>query len=284
MSAWFRQLRGELFRLFARKRTYIGFGAFLALEAALIFFFQLEKPRRWIERMAENAGGSGAVDEYFSALTLGFLVLRLSVFLLGGLYLALVAGDIVAKEAEDGTLRMVLSRPVSRLRLLAIKWAACVVYSVALVLFIGATSLGVGLVLRGWGGGFMVIAPEDRILLLYPWGEGLAKYAVGVVLLALSMTTVSAIGFFFSCLRIKPAAATILTLTVLFADFVLEKMPPLEDYRPYFLTAKMGVWVKGLLEHPPWAAMAQDYIYLAGVAATFLVAGWLIFQSRDFKT
>ncbi len=31
-------------------------------------------------------------------------------FLLGSIYFALVAGDIVAKETEDGNMRMVLSR------------------------------------------------------------------------------------------------------------------------------------------------------------------------------
>ena len=35
-----------------------------------------------------------------------------TVFLLGGLYLALVvAGDVMSKEVEDGTMRMILCRP-----------------------------------------------------------------------------------------------------------------------------------------------------------------------------
>ena len=42
------------------------------------------------------------------------IVVHLSVLLLGAIYLALVAGDIVAKENEDGHYRLLLVRPISR--------------------------------------------------------------------------------------------------------------------------------------------------------------------------
>ena len=38
-------------------------------------------------------------------------------FLLGGLFLALVSGDVVSKEVEDGTMRMMLCLPASRWRI-----------------------------------------------------------------------------------------------------------------------------------------------------------------------
>ncbi len=270
-------------KLLARKRTYIGFGAFVLLEAVLVWFFQREKPREWIARMAERAGG-GVIDDVFSALTMGFLVLSFSVFLLGAIYVALVSGDIVAKEAEDGTLRMVLARPVSRFRVLFIKWLACLLYTMALIFFIGTTSFLVGVILRGWGGSFLVMAPDQHLLVIYDWGEGLRRYFTGLFFLSLSMCVVASVGFLFSCLKVKPAAATILTLTVLFADFVLNKMPPLEAYRRYFLTSKLDAWVEVLREHPPIPTLIRDYAYLGGVAATCFVIAWLIFQSRDFKT
>ena len=37
MRLFFQQLYWELFRLFARRRTYIGFGVFLAVE--ILFYF-----------------------------------------------------------------------------------------------------------------------------------------------------------------------------------------------------------------------------------------------------
>ena len=39
------QVRSELKKLFARRRTYIGYGAFLILELVILWVFHLDKPR-----------------------------------------------------------------------------------------------------------------------------------------------------------------------------------------------------------------------------------------------
>src|SRR3954462_15002653 len=63
------------------------------------------------------------------------------VALLMPLYATLVGGDLVAKEAEDGTLRMILCRPISRFRLLLAKWFAGLIFCALLVVTLGATAL-----------------------------------------------------------------------------------------------------------------------------------------------
>ena len=73
---------------------------------------------------------------------------------------ALVGGDIVAKEAEDGTLRMILSRPISRLRLILIKWLAGMVFSLLLVIALGAFGILFSSFWFPWGGMF-VFVPGD---------------------------------------------------------------------------------------------------------------------------
>src|SRR4051812_30652076 len=76
-------------------------------------------------------------EEFLSALSVAIIMLLPQVILLMPLYAALVGGDLVAKEAEDGTLRMILSRPISRFRLLLAKWFAGVIFSVVLVTVLG---------------------------------------------------------------------------------------------------------------------------------------------------
>ena len=104
MSLFFYQLRGELQKLFARKRTYIGFGAFLLVEAAVLFLLNLPKPKMSLRRVIEQNGY--AFEQYFSGLTLGLMMVMWTTFLLGALFLALVAGDVVSKEVEEGTMRI----------------------------------------------------------------------------------------------------------------------------------------------------------------------------------
>ena len=130
----------------------------------------------------------------------------------------------------------------------------------------------------------MVIAPKTKFLQLYDWDEGIIRYGMAIGMLSVSMGVMASVGFMFSCFRVKPAAATILAMTVLFADFVMSKMPPLEAYRPYFLTTKVDAWIQILRDPVPVASMVADNGIVVGVCATCFVIGALVFHLRDFKT
>ena len=198
MRLFLQQWRAELWKLFARKRTYLGFGAFVLLEIVVFVLFHLKGGENWMRMMIQKNGE--VFDRYNSGLTLAFILLVIAVVLLGSIYLALVAGDVVAKESEDGVMRLLLARPVSRLRLMIVKFASCAVYTVVLMQFIAWTALGLGVLLRGWGGGLFVFVPERSILSFFDAGEGLQRYAIGCSLLSLSMMAATSVAFFFSCL------------------------------------------------------------------------------------
>src|SRR5439155_5134251 len=104
MNLFLPQLRSELLKMFARKRTWIGFGAFVFVEVLVLMLWQLPGGQRWMRHMIERNGGM--FEQYFSGLTLAVIMVAMTVILLGGLYLSLVGGDVVAKEVEDGTMRM----------------------------------------------------------------------------------------------------------------------------------------------------------------------------------
>ncbi len=105
-----------------------------------------------------------------------------------------------------------------------------------------------------------------------------------MLLLGLSRCTLSSIGFAFSCLRIKPAAATILALSVLFVDSVLQMLPFMAPYKEHLLTHRMSNWVYVLENHVSWAKLAESYTALIGLDLTLFVLGWMAFRVRDFKT
>ncbi len=276
-----KQLQGELLKLFARKRTYIGFVAFLAVEALILLLLNLPAVRRAITRVIEQAGYPAS--EYLSGLTLAFLILLWSVFLLGSLYLALVAGDVVSKEVEDGTLRMMLCRPVTRGRILQIKLVAVLLYSLVLTWFIALTALAAGLLHSG-AGGLFIFAPMERIFALYEFFPGLGRYLQATALLSLALLTIPCIGFFLSCLNMKPAAATTITLSVLFLDTILKNIPYFESLRPWFVTARMTAWVRVMEYNVPWEAIAEDFVWLFAINATLVILAWQAFLRRDFKS
>jgi len=274
------QFRFELVKMFARKRTYIGFVAFFLMEMLILFMLNLPQPKMRFRHIIEQNGYG--FQDYYSGYTLAMQILMYTTTLLGSLYLALIAGDLMAKEVEEGTMRMLLCRPISRLRVTLLKFLAAITYSFALIGFIGITALVTSLIYRGPGGLF-VMAPENGIFALIPPERALRMYLMAMPLLALSMATISCLGFLFSCCNMKPAAASIVTLSVIFLDFIFRGIPYFESLHQYFITTHLSAWMHIFETYPPWSRMIEDYSYLIALDITCLIIGSAIFLQRDLK-
>jgi ABC-2 type transport system permease protein len=281
MSTFLRQLYFELLKLFARKRTYLGFAAFVVIE--LLILMGLHTPHA--HQMFLRAMRPNGLDfsHYFSGLTLAYVMMSYTVFILGSLYMALVCGDIISKEVEDGTMRMVLSRPVSRGRILLLKLLACAVYTFSLVFFIIASSLVVGIVDRGYGG-LIVIVPWEHVFAFYEGGPGLWRFFLAGGVLGLLMLTFAALGFMFSCFNMKPSTATIMTLSVYLFDSIIRGVPYFEHLQGYLLTHHMAMWIQVFQPEIPWPKIGYSILYLGLFDLLFVSIGTWYFARRDFKS
>lgn len=274
------QLKNELWKLFGKKRTYIGFGAFILAQTAMLLAF---KYTRWQSDFERLLGSNGYLaSEFISALTVAVVMLMPQIILLMPLYTSLVGGDLVAKEYEDGTLRMILSRPISRSRLLLVKWIAGVIFAAVLVVALGFIALGFARVLFPWKGMFF-FAPGMAFSVL-PAGEGLARFVLAHVFLAVNASVILSVAFMFSCFNMKPAAATILALSYMFVNVVLEGIPFFDRYEHWFITHHFRCWLHVFQNPIPWAQILQSEIVLLAACATTFVIGCTAFQVRDIKS
>src|ERR1039457_7234089 len=206
------QLKNELWKLFGKKRTYIGFGAFLLVQTAMLLAFRFTPWQSDFEKLLNSNGY--LASEFISVLTVSLVMLIPQILLLMPLYVTLTGGDMVAKEAEDGTLRMILSRPISRVRLLQVKWIAGIVFSAVLVLALGTIALGFARMLFPWKGMFVFGELPHQIFGLFPPGEGLRLYVFAHLFMAMNAVAMLSVASMFSCFNMKPAAATILALSL----------------------------------------------------------------------
>ncbi|MGD0258215.1 MAG: ABC transporter permease subunit [Verrucomicrobiota bacterium] len=277
---FYRHLRNELWKLFGKKRTYIGFGAFLLAQNAMLLTFRFTRWQADLERML--AGNGYLAKEYVSALTVAVIMLIPQIVLLMPLYVALVGGDLVAKEVEDGTLRMILSRPISRFRLLFVKWVAGVIFAAMLVAVLGGTALGFARLWFPWKSMF-VFVPGTVFSLLSP-DEGFRLYLWSHLFMTLNASVVLGIAFMFSCFNMKPAAATILALSLLFVNLVMEGIPFFERYHEYLLTYHFRSWHNVYAQPIPWAQMGQSLCVLLAANLTAFLIGTAAFQARDIKS
>jgi ABC-2 type transport system permease protein len=277
------QLRGELRKLFARPRTWIGYGAFLLMEIIILLVYKLDQSKTLLRKNLER--NDLDFEIFYSSLTITFTIMVFSMFLLGSIYFALVAGDIVAKENEDGNLRLIFARPISRLQLLLVKYTAVILYTVSFVFFVGVSGYLMAILAVGREGGLFIMEPKMKIFAAYAeWNEGFLRLSLGALGVGISMVTISSIAFMFSCFRMKPAAATIITLSILFVDMILQNFPFFRPYEEYFITWRMSAWLFLMEYKIDWPKVMESFAFLGGLNATVFVIGWLAFQTRDFKT
>jgi ABC-2 type transport system permease protein len=190
---------------------------------------------------------------------------------------------MVAKEVEDGTLRMVLSRPVSRGRILALKYGACVFYTWTLTLFIVASSLALGIADKGVGG-LLVVSPFEHVFGIFEPAPAFERFALGTGFLCLAMLTLSTLAFMFSCFNMKPATATIMTLSLYIIDTVLRTIPFFENFRDYSITHHMGIWTQLFQPQIPWLQVLDSVLYLGAFDLVCFSIGAFHFFRRDFKS
>jgi ABC-2 type transport system permease protein len=178
---------------------------------------------------------------------------------------------------------MILSRPISRWRLLVVKWLAGIVFSALLVLALGVIALCFARMVFPWQGMF-VFAPLRSTFAVFPSGEGLMLYSFSLLFVVANAVAQLSLAFMFSCFNIKPAAATILSLSYLFINMVMENIPFFEDYQNWFITHHFDCWLLVFHTPTPWARILQSETILLAISATAFVIGGVVFYVRDIKS
>ena len=136
----------ELVKLARRPRTWAAIGLLCLLPAVVAVFLATT---RISPPPGQGAAFLSAVLQSGSLYPAAALALVLPIFL--PIAVAVVAGDAVAGESAQGTLRYLLVRPVRRTALLVAKLVAVVVFVVGAVLAVAGTSYVVGVALFGAG-------------------------------------------------------------------------------------------------------------------------------------
>jgi len=259
--------RWELRKLRAQKRTYLGLGA--AALVPIIFVVALvvqgDSPN-------EVAFGKYVHD---TGLAIPLVLLLFGAVWMFPLITALVAGDIVASEDRNQTLKTILTRSVERHQVFAGKALATFTYAIAAIVLTGVVALVAGIMASGFNSitslsGTRVSAMEGLVLV----GASLAVYLIPIAAIA-------CIGLLFSTLFRNSAAAIVGTLMFSLLIQLIGILPGLEGIRPYLLSAQFDAW-QGFLRSPiDWDPVIRAAWVCALYAVPALIAGALVFLRRD---
>ena len=195
---------------------------------------------------------------------------------------AITAGEAIAGEAQQGTLRYLLIRPVGRTRLLVAKLVSLMCNVLVTILVVAITAYVVGVLLLGQqdvatAGVTSVSGSQlsDQELLMR---TGLAlTYAM------LCMMGVAAIGLFLSTINESPLGAALGTLAVLIASTLLLTLEAAEALQPYLPTRYWLAFVDLFRDPILWRDLQRGVLLQVVYVAVFLGAAWANFMTKDVK-
>ena len=188
---------------------------------------------------------------------------------------ALVAGDIVAAEDANGTLKTILTRSAGRGSIYAAKALAALSYAAVALAVTAATALVAGSI--SWG--FHPLRSLSGSTLSGLHGLLLVALAYGLFLLPLA--AVAGVALLLSTVTRNSAASLVGALLFALGMQLLAALPGLEDAKPYLLPAQFDAW-QALFRTPfDWQSVLRAVWVCALLGGLPLAAGWLVFRRRD---
>ena len=257
----------EVLKLLAQKRTYLGLGA--SMLVPLVFVVVLT-----IQRGGPNDIPLGRYIRQ-TGLATPFVVLFFMSIWAFPLITALVAGDIVAAESHNGTLKTILTRSRDRGEIFAGKVAAAFTYTVVAVFAMGLVGLVAGSV--AWGFHPLTSLSGTTVGSLH----GLGLLALTIAIYAWPMAGIAAFGILLSTVTRNSAASVVGTLMWALLMQLLGVLPGTEPIRPYLLGEQFSAW-HGFLRTPAdWTPVVRALWVCALYVGIPLFAGYLVFLRRD---
>jgi ABC-2 type transport system permease protein len=262
--------RVELGKAFHRVRTYVLAGLLAAVAILPVVVFAV----------SHDAGGGPPFFRFLRTTAL-FAPLALLVLMqpfvlpLGA---GLLAGEAVALEASNGTLRYLLVRPVGRVRLVVEKYGSVMTLLGLSVLWIMAVAFVAGVIAFG-------LHPMPTLS-----GTTLSiGAATGRVLLAGSYVLVSiaglaAVGLFISTLTDSAPVATVAAVALVILFQILDNLSSLHAIHPYLLSHDWLAYSDLFRSPVAWDRIVHGLIVFAGYTVGFVAAALLTFQRKDVAT
>ena len=274
-------LKIELYKILKRPRTYIGFGAILLIVLALEFAFFAEG-ETLIGLVFQNLDSVFRMEgkiisvNFLTYMLLNVLIIHVSILI------CLVTGDIISGESANGSLRLLMQRPYSRIKIYMAKWLAGIIYTIALVIFLGLVSYALGYLLFGDGDlivfrrGVHVFEADDvQWRFIYAFGMGI-----------LSMMVVASLSIMISSFTNNSIGPIVGTIAILIVLNIISTVTAniLQPVLPYLFTTHFIKWQYFFDTSVDWGAIRTAGIVQAVYIVLFTTIGLINFKRKDILT
>jgi ABC-2 type transport system ATP-binding protein len=259
--------RWEVAKLLAQKRTYLGLGAATLIPLVFVGALLLQSGSPTEVPLGRYVRETGLVTPFVILFFMSIWGLPLIT--------ALVAGDIVAAESHNDTLKTILTRSRDRGEVFAGKALATLTYTIAVVVALGTVGVIAGSI--AWGFDPLTSLSGTRV----SFAHGLALLGGSVAVYILPLAGIASFGLLLSTITRNSAASVVGTLMWALLMQLLAVLPGLEGLRPYLLSTQFEAW-HGFLRVPADWAPVWRALWVCSLYITVPVAlAYLVFLRRD---
>ena len=268
-------IRVELRKLLRRPRTWVTIALLDALPTLVAVLLALTDVG---PRPGSGPAFLSAVLADGTLFPLAALAIVLPLFL--PIAVAVVAGDSVAGEAQGGTLRYLLARPVSRTRLLVAKLVSVVAFVLLAVIVVAGTAYVTGTLLLGDQPGVAVSVSGSTL----SQEEVLQRTGLAIGYVVVSMLGVAAIALFLSTLTDSALSAGLGAMAFLIASTLLLTLDAAAALQPYLPTRYWLAFVDLFRDPILWRDVVRGVLQQGSYVVIFLGAAWANFSTKDITS
>jgi ABC-2 type transport system permease protein len=237
---WRNSFYNELIKITARPRSFLGVAA-ITLIIVLIEMAMKIDGLSYIQFITAPIEQNLIIEgNILNGNLMVFIILQMLLIHIP-LLVAFITGDMVSGEAAMGTLRILLTKPVSRATIYWSKYLAGALYTILLLAWIAVLA---------WGGGHLLFGTGDLIVLN---SDGVAilqeqdifwRLMAALFQATLALLTISTLSIFFSCFADNSIGPIVSTMGVVILFTLLGSLDvPIFTYiRPFLFTTHMAAW------------------------------------------
>lgn len=284
----------ELYKIFRKPRTYIAFAAVSAIVGLIQLGFYADGESYMQFGMQSFTDSFDIQGNIMNGYLMAYIILQLLLVHVP-LLVALVAGDMISGEAAQGTLRLLLTKPISRSTLIMAKFTASGIYTIALLLWMAVWALGISMLVFGVDD-MLILKSESASQIMA--SDVMWRYMAAFLFAAIALLTVSALSFFLSLFAENSIGPIMATMSIIIVFTILNTLdlPIFSSLKPFLFTSHMLGWkgffdvtvnenneqIVGSIEN------LRAVLYSAGILILhivgFLVASILIFRKKDIMS
>ena len=288
-------LQIEVYKIFKRPRTYIAFAVIgfiiLLIQVALKFGGE-EYAGLMMSGLKESF--EVPTDEILNGYMVCYIVLNLLLVHVP-ILVALIAGDMISGEANMGTLRLLITKPVSRAQLLLVKFAAACIYTILLLIWVAVLSLLVSILLFGTN---QLFVPREFGVNIISTTDIFWRYLAAFVFASIGLVTVASLAFMLSAFADNSIGPIVATVCIIIVFTILTQMQiPFYDetVKPYLFTTHMlgwkgffyvkgddGVTVDGSIEN--FRGIVRSGVILLAYSALFISVAIVYFRKKNIMS